>query len=264
MLITCLTYLCWQFPWPVSNGNQTIASLPVPDGYERVVVGQDSFAAWLRSLPLKSGKKPLLLYNGKEKRNQNAHHAILDIDVGTKDLQQCADAVMRLRAEYLFSRNAPISFNFTSGDAARWEDWRQGKRPQVKGNVVRWMDRADEDASYANFKRYLQTVYLYAGTFSLRKELEKIPDPAKIQAGDVLIQGGFPGHAMLVVDVAENADGKRAFLLTQSYMPAQEIHVVRGPLAKAWYPAKSSGALDTPEWTFAYKDFHRFPQSQYR
>jgi Domain of unknown function (4846) len=75
----------------------------------------------------------------------------------------------------------------------------------------------------------------------------------------VFIRGGFPGHAVLVVDVAENASGKRIFLLAQSYMPAQDIHILRNPNARIdpWYHAVDRGNLVTPEWTFQYTDLKR-------
>jgi len=41
-----------------------------------------------------------------------------------------------------------------------------------------------------------------------------------------MIRAGSPGHAMLVVDVAEDERGRRIYLLAQSYMPAQDIHIV--------------------------------------
>lgn len=77
----------------------------------------------------------------------------------------------------------------------------------------------------------------------------------------MVIQGGFPGHAVLVADVAENERGERAFLLLQSYMPAQQIHVLQGPnpAQPPWYPSRSAGELETPEWSFEYRDLYRFP-----
>ena len=77
----------------------------------------------------------------------------------------------------------------------------------------------------------------------------------------MVIRGGFPGHAVLVADVAENARGEGIFLLLQSYMPAQQIHVLKGPdeAQRPWYPARSSGPLKTPEWRFEYGDLYRFP-----
>lgn len=57
-----------------------------------------SFGAWLRTLPLKKGTT-VYLYNGRPKENQDAQFAVVDISVGQEDLQQCADAVMRLHAQ---------------------------------------------------------------------------------------------------------------------------------------------------------------------
>lgn len=254
-----LLLLLMEYPWTSKATVQSVGNIPAPAGYQRVAVEPGSFGGWLRGLPLKKNTGPLLLHTGRPKPNQRAHFRILDIDVGKRDLQQCADAVMRLRAEYLHSVGRPVRFNFTSGHPARWSDWQAGLRPKINGNKVSWRKTAQKDPSYQNFRSYLNTVFAYAGTHSLEKELEPLADTRQIEIGDVVIQGGFPGHAMLVVDVAENRRGERVFMLVQSYMPAQEIHVVRGPVHKAWYQAKAKGKLKTPEWTFSYSDFHRFP-----
>ncbi len=237
-------------------------SIKPPEGYNQLSVDENSFGAWLRKLPVQQNNDTVYLYNGDKKFNQLAQHLIVDIDVGNKDLQQCADAVMRLRAEYLFA-NADfekIHFNFTSGDKASWLDWASGKRPVIKGNKVSWSQKAAEDHSYRNFRRYLETVFTYAGSASLSRELNKVTDPKRILPGDVFIQGGFPGHAVIVIDVAENDDGDRVFLLAQSYMPAQQIHVLKNPKFwnGPWYHAKSSGKLLTPEWIFNFTDLMRF------
>lgn len=232
-----------------------------PAGYHRVPVEPGSFGAWLRQLPVRTGLTPVLLYNGRRKYNQTAHYAVLDLDIGTSDLQQCADAVIRLRAEYLFTTACQdeIAFHFTSGDLARWHDWRNGNRPQVSGNRVTWHQTSKANNSYANFCKYLETVFMYAGSASLEQELIPVPDATKLQAGDVFIEGGFPGHAVLVVDVAENAAGNRVFLLVQSYMPAQDIHILRSfEAGNPWYRARSRGHLQTPEWDFEYEDLKRF------
>ena len=66
---------------------------------------------------------------------------------------------------------------------------------------------------------------------------------------------------MIVVDVAvHETSGRRRFLLAQSYMPAQEIHVLRNPEAPGspWYDADSGDVLETPEWTFRCGDRRRF------
>jgi len=253
-----------DYPWLEQAPGETLADrIPPPEGYRRADVAAGSFAAWLRGLPLKPGRPPVLLYDGRPKGNQQAHHAVVDIDTGSGNLQQCADAVMRLRAEYLFAsgHQDQIQFNFTSGDAARWRDWRAGQRPQVSGNKVRWQSTTAIDGSYRNFRRYLRAVFAYAGTWSLKREMKAVADISDIRPGDVFIQGGFPGHAVLVADVAVDARGDKVFLLVQSYMPAQQIHLLRNPGDRAsspWYPARAMGKLETPEWRFEYTDLMRW------
>jgi|ETNmetMinimDraft_26_1059896.scaffolds.fasta_scaffold19553_3 hypothetical protein len=256
-----------DYPWlPEASDPRTALSdrISPPDGWQREPIEEGSFAAWLRGLPLMPDGSPVLLHDGGRKGRQDVHVAVVDVDVGTRDLQQCADAVMRLRAEYLFAagRADEVHFNFTSGDEARWDRYRQGYRASVKGNDVSWPRRAEPDASHASFRRYLDLVFTYAGTHSLSKELDPVDDPAAVRAGDVFIQGGFPGHAVLVVDTAVNpATGERAFLLVQSYMPAQQIHLLKAPGSPlgAWYPAAVGDTLATPEWVFAPSDLRRFP-----
>jgi hypothetical protein len=94
---------------------------------------------------------------------------------------------------------------------------------------------------------------------SATRELE-IADVRRIEAGDVFIQGGSPGHAVLVVDVAEDSKGRRAVLLAQSYMPAQDIHVLRNPSTpnNPWYVIDGDGPLTTPEWDFPGGSLRRF------
>ena len=86
------------------------------------------------------------------------HVTVINIDTGTKDLQQCADAIIRLRAEYLYSRKdfTAIHFNFTSGDKASFTSWLSGYRPIVKGNRVTWAKQANKDTSYSNFRNTLE------------------------------------------------------------------------------------------------------------
>ena len=242
-------------------------AIPPPDGFERVPVPTDSFANWLRHLPLKPSGTPVLLYNGSKKANQEAHHAVLDIDTGSRDLQQCADAVIRLRAEYLYSTGdfGAIHFRFTSGDEAKFNQWADGYRPVVVGNWVRWIKRAPADWSYASFRHYLDVVFSYAGTLSLSKELspQKVDD---ISIGDVFIHRGSPGHAAIVVDLAvTKAGGKKVFLLAQGYMPAQDIHILRNPAStqlSPWYGADFGETLETPEWTFAKSELMQFPPTK--
>jgi hypothetical protein len=242
-----------------------INRIPVPKGYERIGESSGSFGDWLRHLPLKPKGAKVYLYNGTVKYRQDVQAAVLDIDVGDKDLQQCADAVMRLKAEYHYSRGeyAKIHFKFTSGDKVTFDDWRFGRKPRVSGNKVTFTSRTGTaDNSYRNFKSYMNMIFNYAGTASLSKELTKV-EVSKIQSGDVFIVGGFPGHAMMVMDIAKNKDGKTIFLLSQSYMPAQSIHVVNNFNAEkatlgCWFSTDFGETLSTPEYTFKRGDLKRW------
>ena len=235
---------------------------PPPPGFQRIPVDSVSFASYLRHLPLKPPNTPVLLYDGREKGNQTAHVAVVDLPIGKRDLHQCADAIMRLRAEYLWhsKQYKEIHFNLTNGFRVDYERWRKGGRVKVTGNRTEWVQSAAASDSYAVFWKYLELVFNYAGTLSLSKELETAPIEG-LQIGDVFIQGGSPGHAVIVVDMAFDADANKAFLLAQSYMPAQEVQILKNPADKdggPWYRTLSSGDVDTPEWTFATSDLKRF------
>ena len=77
------------------------------------------------------------------------------------------------------------------------------------------------------------------------------------------IQKGNPyGHAVTVMDVAQKPEtGEIIFMLSQSYMPAQDIHILKNSANKdisPWYQLKASGKLITPQWTFDFSDLMRF------
>nr|MBP7510689.1 hypothetical protein [Bacteroidia bacterium] len=90
-------------------------------------------------------------------------------------------------------------------------------------------------------------------------------DLQNIEIGDVFIKGGSPGHAVIVVDMAvENESNNKIFLLAQSYMPAQSVHVVVNPNNESispWYSLKEiDSKLDTYEWIFSKNELMRFKE----
>jgi len=252
------------YPWKDQyRATQSLVNkIKLPTGFNRVNTKRESFGSWLNHLPL-SDDNTVYLYNGEEKGSQASQFKVLDIDIGKRDLQQCADAVMRLRAEYLFATNQfeKIHFKYTNGVNIPFSKWNKGFYPTLKGNKVVWTSSAN-NSSYNSFKKYLINVFMYAGTASLEKEMKSI-NLSEIQSGDVFIKGGFPGHAVIVLDVVVNKEGgDKAFILAQSYMPAQSIHILRNPNNESlspWYNLKEiTNFIETPEWTFLPNQLKRF------
>lgn len=233
-----------------------------PAGFQRIEVAENSFGNYLRNLPLKPHGSKVFYYDGREK-SRRVHEAVIDLDVGKRDLQQCADAVIRLRAEYLYHQGLyeEIHFNFTNGFSAEYYKWMEGYRIAVEGNNVRWISSTDFSNTYENFRKYLDLVFAYAGTLSLEKELKTVSID-NMEIGDVFIQGGSPGHCVIVVDMAINEETKeKLFLLAQSYMPAQDIHILKNPEDEEispWYSLNFGEVLLTPEWRFNRDDLRRF------
>ena len=222
-----------NYPWlKLSSGkiSPICNNIPVPAGFERLITQENTYASWLRNLPVKLEENKVFLYNGKLKSNQNAQYKVLAIDVGKRDLQQCADAVIRLRAEYLFSQKAydKIAFNFTSGDRAFYSKWIEGFRPKVSNNNVRWRRTSQKDSSYTSFRNYLDVVFSYAGSYSLEKELTRVEDVSQARIGDVFIQGGFPGHAVFVVDIAINEISGEVFIGTEKGIISYRSDATKG------------------------------------
>lgn len=226
----------------------------VPDGYERVQAEEGSLQQFLRNYPMKKYGSPVLLYNGKKKYSQNHHASVFQLPIENEDLQQCADSVMRVYAEYFWNtgQHERIGFHFVNGFYAEYAKWRQGYRIQVNGNEVSWSASASYDDSYESFQKYLRMVFSYAGTLSMAAESEAV-SLSEIRCGDVFLKGGSPGHAVMLADICENAQGRKAFLLAQGYMPAQEFHILINPRHENdpwYYEEEVSYPFFTPEYTF--------------
>ena len=237
------------------NTPTQIRGISLPQGFSCVEDADTAYSKWLLDLKLKKSNT-VYLYNGALKSNQHAQHSVLDIDIGKKDLVQCADAVMKLRGDFLFQKKQydKIKFTATSGDELSFQSWLKGTRWKEKGNKLLAYNISKENINPLNeYNLFMQFVFSYCGTYSLSKQLKTVSKIDSIKAGDVFIQGGFPGHAITVMAVAKNHAGKKIFLLSQGYMPAQDIHMLKNysnPELSPWYDLSEIYPLYTPEWHF--------------
>jgi poly-gamma-glutamate capsule biosynthesis protein CapA/YwtB (metallophosphatase superfamily) len=225
-----------------------------PPGYSRVSSSSGELVDFLRKLPMREANSDVLLYNGRPKGNQSDHIAVFDISLSDRDLQQCADSVIRIYAEYYWSIQAydKIAFHLTNGFLMEYEKWRDGNRIKVNGNKVSWVKTAAYNASYDEFLNYLNMVFAYAGTLSLVSECESI-QINELKPGDLFLQGGSPGHCVMVIDMATDSTGNPCYLLAQGYMPAQDFHVLKNPLHTEdpwYYSSELTFPLATPAWRF--------------
>ena len=215
--------LFWVFyGYKTSNpcNYQTIVNIPEPWAYKRVEAANSSFTYYLRSLPLKKRGSRVQLNTGGNANFQSLNYAVIDLPL-ISNAEQCADVCMRLRAEYLYQNGM--------FDKILFQD--------VNGKIVKY----NGGHSRKSFEKYLRHLYGVASTYSLSREMKK-RKLIDMQPGDVFVYparyGQKYGHAVIVVDVAVNNDGKKAFLLAEGNTPAREIHVMRNfsnPFCSPWF-----------------------------
>ena len=221
--IAALGYVGWiLFGSSTSNPNnyQTIGDIPTPWGYERINGEDYTYSEFLRSISLKSKGSEVMLYTGGISRFQSLNYAVVDMPL-LSNAEQCADVCMRLRAEYLFKTKQYNRIRFQNVN---------GKTMSYKGGNSR-----------KAFEQYLRNLYCVASTFSLSREM-KTRRLVEMQPGDVFVYparyGQKYGHAVIVVDVAINKSGEKAFLLAEGNTPARNIHIIRNfenPFRSPWF-----------------------------
>jgi hypothetical protein len=235
----------------------------VPEGYNRVQYPKGSFQDYLRNYKLKPFGSKIINYDDSEYFWQKGHIGILQVPVPKNGLQQCADALIRIRSEYLWDTNqkAKIGFKFTSGHYCSWLKYAEGYRPKINGNKVSFNKTAKSNHTKANFYKYLNLIYTYSGTLSLYNELPKIENAKQLKLGDMLIKGGSPGHIVMICDEAVNAKGEKLFLLFQGNTPAQSVHLVKNledATNSPWYSLKLNAEIPVSNYTFESSKFARF------
>ena len=219
ILVAGMAWLLWG---GVSNpaGRKTIGDIRTPLGYERVGLPGDGFGAFIREFPLQGRGSHMKYYDGSLAYGQCLAYAVLDLPM-VSNMEQCADAVMRMRAEYF------------------WRDGQYGRIHfhSVGGKDMRYGGGADRVA----FEQYLRRVYGNANTASLRRHMVE-KDFCDVAPGDVLVyeapSAATYGHAVLIADVAvDPGTGKKALMIAESSTPALTMHVVRNllhPLKSPW------------------------------
>lgn len=215
-----------------------------PEGYRRIK-SHDKFGDFIRGLQLKPDFSRVTNFDGTEKKNKDSYVAVIDLPNPSKNIQYNENAIYRLRAEYLFQNKLYNKINF-----------------KLNKNLQSYEEFNKGDHSYPVFLNYIEYIFSSNKKNSLINDVEKI-NWNDMQIGDIIYQyANFKSHAVIVVDMAINKNGKKIFLLAQSFYPSQEIHILSNPnnsKISPWYE-NSSKTILTPEWRFMTNDLMRFAQ----
>jgi len=228
-----------------------------------------SYAHWLRHLPLRKPGTPVRDHRGAPLAASTAvAAAVVDLDVGKRDLQQCVDTLIRLRAEYLWYKKRPhrARFRYAGGRYFGWAQWARGIRPKRRGGRIVYEKRAYASLSRRNFRRYLTFLFAMTGTMHHVGE-PRVPF-ARLSAGHFFIQPpprpGALGHAVVILDVAREVGGRGRLraLLAEGFTPAQSFHVLQRNTTGggAWFALDPSQPVQTPLWgpAFQWSQLRRF------
>jgi hypothetical protein len=248
-----------RYAWLASEAGKALqvdgsleSRISPPPGYARVRVEPGSFSEWLRGLPLAPGGTPVTAHDGSAIRGADDDYvaAVVAIDVGGGDLQQSADVILRLHAEWLWSRGekSAISYRGANKLAMPLSRWEKGQRLVAGGpTAVYWAVKTKpKPADYVEFRRFLDAVFTWANSTSLAQRSERVEQPEALAPGDFFLHARAPGHVAIVLDVAEKPSGERVALLGQGLNPAQSVHVLRPGRATPWFSLRPGLPIVTP------------------
>ena len=253
------------YPWPRAAAYEPLAQrLPPPPGFTRLPVVSASWGEWLRYLPLKPPGSAVLSFQAKIIRPGDASDIAAVVDLDVRKRQECADTLMRLRAEYLLWANRGDEVIFPQpphGPAISWPSWQQGFRPKLQGGQMRFARTNPTGTSREAFDHYLNCVFTWCDTDTLVAASRRVK-PTDIQVGDFFVQGEKRqrnGHAALIVDLARDASGATIALIVQGHQPAQSAQVPSDPTRGPWVSLTPGAPVKIPgSRTFSWQDLRRF------
>jgi hypothetical protein len=244
------------YPWGPSTTSERLDARfrAPPGGFTRVNVAAGSFGEFLRTLPLQPEGSPVVDYRGLKLYSEGRHPnivAVADLDVGSRDLQHCADVIIRLHAEWRYGRGEhDLNYRSVSGQQLSYRGYVAGDRAIVEGkNIVIRRASSPRKDDHVLLRGWLDDVFNWAGTASLERDAKKVAR-SDLQPGDFFVMSGSPfGHAVLILDAAKDDKGRTALLLGQSYMPAQSFQVLRPSNDSAWFIVDvNDNYVSTPFW----------------
>ncbi len=116
-----------------------------------------------------------------------------------------------------------------------------------------------------SYKGFLKRAFAYANSYSLKKGCQKIRKE-DLRPGDMMINNkrGGVGHVSVILDVCRNQKGDKVHLLGYSFIPAQQMRIVRstgtfGP--EGWFTLKGMIIFLKPFSIYGKPVYRRFPEN---
>ena len=219
---------------------ETIESrITTPKGYKRIQAESATFAAYLRSRLLLATGSPVKDCRGciKKSGKDTTVVAVVDYPIKGKKLEQCMDIIQRIWPEYLWVQHRPdkIYFYLPGGFLLKWKDWKEGFRPQYHGITVRLIKNTEPDSSRKTFEKYLWEIFYRSNTQTAYFAYPKV-EPENVQIGYFVVKKGKRGHAVLIVDMAEDSLGKKIALIGHGDTPACQFSLLNYKKENHWFP----------------------------
>ena len=247
-----LQFLLESSSFPDFIYSQTIIgeiSLPSKE-YHRIGIEQNSFAEYLRKLPLKNEGSEVINYRGGifKSDSDTSVAFVVDLDIQGRRLEQCMDILVRLYADYLWRVNQNKNFilPLPGGTWLKWRDWNAGFRPVFKGIDVSMIKSDQPDSSYNAYQSYLNTVYSESHTQQFYHNYRPL-ERSEVQIGDIIIKKGTKGHAIMIVDMAKDQKGNILALIGNGDTPACQFFLLNHAADRPWIPLNfDKETLDLP------------------
>jgi hypothetical protein len=234
-------------------------SLP---GYSVFTDEPDSWSEWLRLLPLAAPGTPVRNYRGEIVVPGDDEHlaAVVAIDIGNRDIQQSADVILRLHAEWRwYIDDLRMLYLSDTKVELPLQKWVAGERLIEGEGQPSWIRQAapTPKLEHAEFREYLDSVFTWSDGRALLAESVPLA-PEVLEPGAFFLHEGHPAEVLVVLDVATSPAGKRAMLLAQALNPAENIHVIRPSRDSLWFPVRTDQPVRVPRAKpYAWKELRR-------
>ena len=231
-------------------------------GFTQFAAEPESWCEWLRLLPLAAPGTPVKNYRGEIVVPGDDEHlaAVVAIDIGNQDIQQSADVVLRLFAEWRWFVGDLLMLYLSDAKLELpLEKWRAGERLVSAGKQQKWVAQEPPQSKldHAAFRAYLDSVFSSSDFRALIAESVAIT-PESLAPGAFFLHEGHPSEVVVVLDVATSRSGERAMILMQALNPAESIHVLRPTRDSVWFPVHTNQPLQLPRTRpFSWKELRR-------